>query len=63
EFISMKIDMQPVSGDLLAEVDPASRIRRERKPRPPHSRKKSAHKGGHNKGRRRPTGNQKASRN
>lgn len=62
EFISMKIDMLPVTTELLAEVDPASRIRRERKPRPPHNRKKTAKKAGHNKGRRRPSRNRKPAR-
>ena len=39
-YINLKIPMQPVSSDLLAEVDPSSRKRREKR-KPPH--------GGHKK--------------
>jgi ATP-dependent RNA helicase RhlB len=35
EFIDHKIPIEPVTDDLLAEVDPASRVRRERKDRSP----------------------------
>lgn len=44
-YINAKIEMLPVTGDLLAEVDPKSRIRHARKPRPTHNRdgKKPAH--------------------
>jgi ATP-dependent RNA helicase RhlB len=61
EFIGMKIEIQPVTSDLLAKVDPSSRIRRERKPRPSHSRNKPANKGSHNNRTRRPPQNRKSS--
>jgi len=53
DYIGHKIPIEPVSTDLLAEVDPRSRVRMERKPRPDHG------KGGgrrHGERRRRPSG-------
>ncbi len=62
EYIRMKIDMLPVTTALLAEIDPASRIKLERKPRPPHNRKKSVKKAGYHKGKGRPLRNRKPPR-
>jgi ATP-dependent RNA helicase RhlB len=58
-YINAKIDMLPVSSDLLAEVDPGSRVRVERK-RPPHKgrAKGGDRKPGGHRGRKRPRGNQ-----
>ena len=43
-YINMKIEMLPVSSDLLAEIDPGSRKRISRKKRPPQGSKKTSHK-------------------
>jgi ATP-dependent RNA helicase RhlB len=45
EFIDAKIEMQPVTTDLLAEVDPKSRIRREKSSRVSSKKKTSAKRG------------------
>ncbi len=42
-YIKMKIEMLPVTTDLLAEVDPKSRKRPQRKQHPSQNRNKSAH--------------------
>ena len=43
DYIKMKIEMLPVTGDLLAEVDPKSRKRQPRKQHQPQNRNKTAH--------------------
>lgn len=62
-FINQKIEMQTVSSALLAEVDPKSRVRREKTRRPPGGQHKSSHKGHSDPKRRRRSPGRKPSGN
>ena len=45
DYIGHKIPMEPVTGELIAEIDPGSKVKMERKPRPPRNNNRSGGKG------------------
>jgi len=52
DYIGHKIPMEPVTGELIAEIDPGSKVKMERKPRPPRNNNRSGGKGGNSQKRR-----------
>jgi ATP-dependent RNA helicase RhlB len=52
DYIGHKIPMEPVTGELIAEIDPGSKVKMERKPRPPRNNNRSGGKGGNGQKRR-----------
>jgi ATP-dependent RNA helicase RhlB len=46
DYIGHKIPMEPVTGELIAEIDPGSKVKMERKPRPPRNNNRTGGKGG-----------------
>ena len=63
DYIGHKISMEPVTGELIAEIDPGSKVKMERKPRPPRNNNRSSGKGGNGQKRRhhnKPRGNKPA---